>query len=183
MKKMGYAAVLTFNKKLENMVYDIWNQMQDFGVDLRKLGSLPHVTLAAFPDVDPAELIKATKRFTHKAGSIPIQFGSFGGFATEERVLFLSPVITIDLLKLHGAFFKNLGRLSKATPYKPGHWIPHCTVAMNIPKKDYARAAKKCLKLHLPISGMITHIEILKYLPVEKIERFPFLSPKKEIKK
>ncbi len=172
---MGYAVVLTFDEILEKAVHSTWDQLEGFGERLKTLGSMPHITLAAFDDVNPEKLKIATKRFSENASSINIKFSSFGAFATEEHVIFLAPDPTPELLDLQQQFFDMLGPLSRFTSYKPGIWIPHCTIAMHVEEKDYSRALQTCYTLNLPISGLASSVEIVKFMPIEKIARFPLI--------
>jgi len=170
---MGYAVVLTFDGILEKAVLEIWDQMERLGESLKNWGSMPHITLAGFQDVDPEGLENAAQRFSRKIKPINIKFSAFGGFSTEEHVIFLAPDPTIELLNAHQLFFDELGGLADQTSYKPGIWIPHTTIAMNVPEKYYSRAFGICSKLCLPISGKASGVEIIKFMPIVRFRQYP----------
>ena len=67
-----------------------------------------------------------------------ILFSSFGYFPSEESVLFLNPIANIELLDIQQKVFD----LFEGFPddNSPKTWVPHCTLATEIPLKKIGKA-------------------------------------------
>jgi 2'-5' RNA ligase len=73
------------------------------------------------------------------------------------RVLWLGVTPTAALLAHHRLV---LDRLTAAGVevwdlYRPGQWVPHCTVSMRVPNPSMAAAIRRCLEV-LPVSATVT---------------------------
>ena len=124
----------------------------------------PHLTLGACehihlePDDDPLAGIVAAVR------GEPVAFSSLGQFSGERSVLFLAPVVTVELLSLHQRVSDTLDPIASgwARLYRPGSWVPHCTLAMDLALPDLA-VAMEIAAFSLPLATQIASIEIVRY--------------------
>ncbi|MBI5091639.1 MAG: 2'-5' RNA ligase family protein, partial [Candidatus Hydrogenedentes bacterium] len=129
---MGYAVELFINEheamKLRETISAIGSVMAD-------IGATPHVSLAVFDDVDVNSLVSVVADFVMRTPKIVLQFSSVGMFPGRENVLFLAPVVTRDLLVIHAGLHQDLAELGLFADanYRPGKWVPHCTLSMEQP--------------------------------------------------
>jgi 2'-5' RNA ligase len=154
---MVAAIELYFDQDADRRLRRLWDAME--AVDVPSLRDLthgrhrPHVSLAAAPELDPARVIEALRGLSVAAPlELSLDFvGLFRG-----RVLWLGPVPTAPLIA-HQA--EVLARLDAAEvtvfdEYRPGAWVPHCTVSMRVPHVKIPDALRLCLDT-LPINATI----------------------------
>src|SRR5690606_11509431 len=109
----------------------------------------PHVSLAVAERLDPTAVEAALEGIPVCPPS-PVRFDFVGQFVG--RVLWLGPVPSVELLDHHAAVY---ARLTKAgidvdPYYRPGSWVPHCTVSLRVPRPVLTEALRLCLEI-LPI--------------------------------
>ena len=129
--------------------------------------SFPHVSLipTALEDRDGV-IARLSERFaSHPA--IEIVFSHIGYFPG--GVLFLGVTPTEALITLHQQVY-SASAPGPQTPwidlYRPGRWIPHCTVAMEMPNESLERAVKEaCECVAFPLVGTCVSIELLEVRP------------------
>ncbi|GAA4933059.1 2'-5' RNA ligase family protein [Actinoplanes utahensis] len=138
-------------------VRTLWRALDDEGIP--SLGSLhqkhrPHVSLAAAHRIDPHAVAAALGDFPVGHGlTFGIDFvGQFVG-----RVLWLGVTMTPELLSHHQAVHERLtaGGVEVWEHYRPGRWVPHCTISLRVPNPVMAPAIRRCLE-YLPIRATVT---------------------------
>jgi hypothetical protein len=114
----------------------------------------PHVSIAAARRLAPDAVAAALDDLDVGRGlTLELDFvGQFVG-----RVLWLGVTATEELLAHHRAVH---GRLSAAgvevwEHYRPGRWVPHCTVSLRVPNPLMAPAIRRCLEI-LPLRATVT---------------------------
>ena len=138
----------------------------------------PHVSLAVYDDraaVDPDKLVAALDRLAPRHAPTPVTFASVGVFPTEERVLFLAPVVSPRLLALHHAYHSLTAELRPRCRehYLPGNWVPHCTLAMLLPLPELLRALEQLAGQWTPLSGEVRHVALVED-PAITVQERPF---------
>jgi 2'-5' RNA ligase len=136
----------------------------------------PHVSLAVYDErdaVDPDKLVAALDRLAPRHAPTPVTFASAGVFPTEERVLFLAPVVTPQLLALHHAYHSLAAELRPwcRPHYLPGNWVPHCTLAMFLPLPALLTALEQLAGRWTPLGGEVRHIALVEDLAITIQER------------
>lgn len=135
----------------------LWQALEEEGVPT--LGSLnqrhrPHVSLAAARLLAPEAVAAALDGLPLGRGlTLGLDFvGQFLG-----RVLWLGVTPTRELLELHSRVHDRLAAhgVDVWEYYRPGRWVPHCTVSMRVPNPMVAPAVRRCLEF-LPIRATIT---------------------------
>ena len=170
---MGYAVELYFDSQTEKSVWDLRDALSGHGISsvIGDLGDRPHISLAVFSDVDCDALILLTKEYAGKIVPFNFQLSAIGTFPTDENVLFLSPVLTNELLNCHQGFHYRLAE-SKLTPssyYLPSNWIPHCSVEMNIPNEQFSKAVEICKKAFKSLLGQFREIGVIEFRPIKHL--------------
>jgi 2'-5' RNA ligase len=135
----------------------LWRSLEAEGIPT--LGSLhqkhrPHVSLAAAGRIDPHAVADALGDFPVGRGlTLDMDFaGQFVG-----RVLWLGVTATEDLLAHHRQVHERLaaGGVEVWEHYRPGRWVPHCTVSLRVPNPMMASAIRRCLEI-LPLRATVT---------------------------
>jgi 2'-5' RNA ligase len=134
---MPYAIELDLDHVGIARVMKLWQQLHtEFGgADLVSMGATPHVSLAVIPEADKSELTSIIQECAGYTAPIASCLSAAAAFPTREGVIFLVPVVTTHLLALHHYLCERLAAASiTVNPlYRQEHWIPHCTVALDLP--------------------------------------------------
>jgi len=99
---------------------------------------MPHITLTSYENIELQVVKERLNRFCSSINPFRILFSSFGNFPSEEGVLFLNPIANIELLDIQQKVFE----LFEGFPddNSPKTWVPHCTLATDIPIEKIGKA-------------------------------------------
>ncbi|WP_127498667.1 2'-5' RNA ligase family protein [Actinoplanes solisilvae] len=138
-------------------VRTLWRALEDEGIPT--LASLlnekhrPHVSLAAARQLAPDKVVDALAGLPVGRGlTLDMDFvGQFVG-----RVLWLGVTPTAPLLEHHRQVHERLDAAGVEVwdLYRPGRWVPHCTISMRVPNPQMAPAIRRCLEV-LPLRATV----------------------------
>jgi 2'-5' RNA ligase len=163
---------LFFDASSESRLRELWEQFASFGVPfMRDSGARPHITLLACDSVDVTAASANLDRFAALTSSFPISLASFGLFPKPLSVAFLAAKVTSDLLALHARFFTEFSALAAgcSSLYSPEQWIPHCTLAPDLPPQHLGLALDTCRSFGLPLSCVASEIGLVEYWPCRQL--------------
>ena len=142
------------------------------------IGSHPHVSLADSEDLDAERFRPVLEAFARETPPLACSLASVGLFATREGVVFLAPLVTRELLDLHDAFHRRFGEYGARSSayYRPGNWVPHCTLAMGATATASAEAVRLCLDAALPIRGRFERVALVEFRPVRVVYAFELVG-------
>ncbi|MEU7971690.1 2'-5' RNA ligase family protein [Micromonospora sp. NPDC049089] len=135
----------------------LWDALEAEGVQsmrsLLEQRHRPHVSLMVAPRFDPEQVAEALQG-TVVAAPLRLDFQHAGQFVG--RVLWLGPAPTPELLAHHRLVHDRLAAagIALAEHYRPGRWVPHCTLSMRVPNTLMAAAVRRCLEV-LPLSATV----------------------------
>jgi 2'-5' RNA ligase len=156
----------------------IWRALAEAGIsDYQSTsGARPHVTLAAYAELDLSAAAPAIAAFAAAEPAPSVSFASVGCFPTDQGVVFLAPVVTRALLDLHARFHATLRPVAgDGWPYyQPDAWVPHCTLAFETPPGRIAAAVDLCRRAALPLSAHLDAVGIVEFRPIAYRGVFPF---------
>lgn len=170
---MPFALTLRLHDTAAAAVRRMWEALAARGLstDSLDLGYPAHLTLAIHPDTaDAAALAAAADGW---ALARPIAFAGFGLFPGAPSVLFLAPVPDAALLGAHADLHRRLPPGGHAH-YAPGAWVPHATLAADLP--DAAPALAALAGMALPPAAPPASVDLVRFRPVEVLRRRP-LAP------
>ncbi|GII04625.1 2'-5' RNA ligase family protein [Planobispora takensis] len=154
---MVAALELYLDPVAEKRIRTLWDALAREGVpsmrDLLKGRHRPHVSLISAPRLDgPA--VAAALRGMEVAVPLGLRFDFVGQFLG--RVLWLGPVPTPQLLAHHAAVHERLAAagITGFDVYRPGAWVPHCTLSMRVPFPKLLDALRLCMDV-LPIEATV----------------------------
>ncbi|MCB0090134.1 MAG: 2'-5' RNA ligase family protein [Caldilineaceae bacterium] len=177
---MGYAVELYVDAQMEFAVRGLWQTLADRGVTslMPDLGARPHISLTVFDELYPPDVHEALQNFAAEVAPIPLQFSAVGIFPTAEGVVFLAPVVTQRLLDVHADFHARMAALGRQSLpyYRPGNWVPHCTVAMNLPPEQIPTAVAICKAAPVFHAFSLVGLDLIEFRPVKTIYEFPLVG-------
>jgi hypothetical protein len=152
-----------FDQGAERRLRTLWTALEEAKVP--NLGThthrrhRPHLSLVGADALEPAAVVAALSTM-HIPPPIALSFQHVGQFPG--GVLWLGPAPTAELLALHAAV---VGRLDAAGVviselYRPGTWVPHCTLSMTARRDAVARAVPICSDV-LPLAATFTSAAVV----------------------
>lgn len=180
---MSVAVPLYFDPKTEAAITAVWRELAESGVapHMYTSGNRPHITLSIYRDLPRDACHRLLSDLAAAQQPLPVTFSHLGVFTHPDPVVFLAPTISPALFDLHArvdGLLDVIGDLP-APYYLPGNWVPHCTLAVEMPAKNIPAAVAIAQKLPLPLTGILTDICLLEFPPLRHVFTLP-LQPKKE---
>lgn len=120
----------------------------------------PHITLGIFGDIDVPRAVEVLDQFAGCFPAMTLTFASLGIFLLDPPVLFAAPVVTSELLARHAWLHERLDGivLRPDPPYLPAAWVPHCTIAAELPADALPGVVTLAGQLPMPLSGQVSGI-------------------------
>ncbi|KAG6578632.1 uncharacterized protein LOC111445566 [Cucurbita moschata] len=172
----GFAIELYFDPALENQVLKAWNVLarRQISTQLIEIESRPHITLFSSPFLEPTKVESIVKNFASKQEPLPLSLSSIGSLPSDNNVLFLGPAPSISLLQFQSQLCEAMRKegIEIGEEYRPGSWIPHCSVAQEVPRARMAEAFCVLRDLKLPVSGYAIDIGLVEFSPVRELFSF-----------
>ncbi|GGE27721.1 2'-5' RNA ligase family protein [Streptococcus himalayensis] len=175
-----YAVITIFDEETNQKIHGIWDGLAKehistygFQVPNRR----PHITLASFEKVpDMQYFSEQLAKFCAGQTVVELQLSLLGTFL-DSRVLGLFPVVTDELYDLHRNIHQLLSEFKNENSlYRPGKWVPHCTLVNHEKEADLEQAYTYCRTHFSSFSGQLTEMIVLQFHTSQKIEeiyRFP----------
>lgn len=175
---MAFAVVMYLDATTDAEVRSLWELLaqKQLGSIMSTMGIRPHISLAGIETLDAQQVCAMLKTFAQNTLPLTINFGAVGTFPTEPGVVFLAPIVTSELLRLHEELSIRLADLGLWSHeyYRPGNWIPHCTAALDLPPERVPAVVGVCRKSGIFHTSQVAEIALVEYLPVREIGVFPF---------
>ncbi|MBV9052162.1 MAG: 2'-5' RNA ligase family protein [Hyphomicrobiales bacterium] len=145
---------------------------------LRDLGYWPHVTLAIYDDIQPLVVQHAAAALFDGAVAVELEFAAVRFFEGPVLTLYAapspSPVLENLARKLH-----HLISPERCHPhYRPGSFVPHCTLAMNISTGQRREVAAFARRKRTRFRTTLTGGEIASFPPPRVEASFPLADAK-----
>ncbi|MCA8916919.1 MAG: 2'-5' RNA ligase family protein [Planctomycetes bacterium] len=124
-----------------------------------------HITLAICDDVNEEKMCEVLAEIAEETPSLPVILSSLGLFPSAETVMFLAPVVDQELLDVHRVVTERVAEFSD-TPwklYRPGRWVPHCSLALRLPRDGVQKALDLLMESTFPITGELIDIGVSEF--------------------
>ncbi|MEZ4673270.1 MAG: 2'-5' RNA ligase family protein [Caldilineaceae bacterium] len=174
---MGYAVELDFDAESAAAITALTATIYDTcgGLHLTGIGHRPHLSLAVFDSIVPARLESILQHLAQTTAPFVVQVAAVGTFPGPQGVVFLAPVVSATLLAVHTSFHDQLATagLAAHSYYRPGNWVPHCTVGMELTPPQVVAAVGLCRVADIFRPLMVTAIRLIEFRPVETLGDYP----------
>ncbi len=176
---MPYAVHLFFDEETDRTIRSVWQEMSESGVApyLGVSGNRPHISLALCECLDLERCESGLKELIAKFNPLVVSFQTLGIFPPPNATVFTGPVVTQELLALQrevDGLLNSCCTWPEFDYYRPGHWIPHCTLAMEFDDSQLPRALEIAGHLKLPHNGSIDGVGVIEFRPVKHLFGIPF---------
>ncbi|MEN8208584.1 MAG: 2'-5' RNA ligase family protein [Candidatus Fermentibacteria bacterium] len=159
---------LFLDSETESTIRRAWSILRTRGLSspLLRSGGKPHLTLAIWEDIEPDSILDDLSDFAKTHRVFPVTFSSIATFGPESGTVFLGPVFTPPLIIVHDQLYRIFREVkdSSAAYYRPGSWLPHCSLTLGLQPEELPEAINVCMDIiHLPIKGWIKEIGLLTF--------------------
>jgi 2'-5' RNA ligase len=169
---MTLALELSFDPVSEQRIHQIWVKLSRLypGPGLLEIGGKPHLSLAVFRQGEPADIDRVVSELGGRLASFALNFLTVGAFRTDEGVVFLAPEDSHELRAAHQHMTELLGAESALihAHYRPAQWLPHCTVAFNVPRATLDKIIEAC-QPHAPLVATVRRLSAVRYTPANTV--------------
>ncbi|MBU3144537.1 2'-5' RNA ligase family protein [Clostridium sp. CF012] len=161
-----YAVELFLNEQSDLYVRSIWDELSHEHIDssLKDIKEIcPHIALSVYEDID---IVDFTEEFlVFKANFKPINtcFDILGVFPVT-GTCFLKPTVTEELLNIHSKFHEQFRAFNEKSNsyYLPGHWNPHCTLAIGLSAEELKGVFNFSLDRFKPLRITLNDVGLVK---------------------
>ncbi len=167
---MPYAVELALDAEAAAAVRRVWREMDDAGIGyMARSGVRPHVTFGIWDTLEHEGADAELTAFAARTAPVRLTFASVGLFPGV--AIFLAPTVTPELLDLHADFHRRWGGLGQGSSghYRPGGWVPHCTLAIDLELEQFGSALAIAGRVRLPIECRLVEVGIVEFPPVKQL--------------
>jgi 2'-5' RNA ligase len=176
---MALAVEMFFDRAADAAVRELWRALAESALpSLHGTPVRPHVSLTVCDEAEVDGVREALSIQTANAPRLQLSLNHLGRFPSTQ-VAYLGVAPTMALLKAHDAFDQMLSGLAESVwdHYRPGAWVPHCTLAMPVPDADMARLLKVCRAIDLPIRADVHAIGLVHVPSGDDLGTYEGLGP------
>jgi 2'-5' RNA ligase len=162
---MNFAIELCLDEHADARIREIWERIERAGLPSRLLeyGHAPHVSLGVCAELDAKAFAKRLAEFAAREPRLHATLVSLGTFSNRQGVVFLGLINTRELLDLHARFDAIFAPVVRDPweYYRPGRWVPHCTLTTALDPSQVAAALRVCAEVPLPIQATLESVAIV----------------------
>jgi 2'-5' RNA ligase len=131
---MPFAISIKTNNESAKHIRDLWARVgvHEDTPSMASLNYAPHITLAIYDRINADLLKQALVTTFNGRTSLRIAFDRIRCFEQLSLVLWAAPVVTTALIDLHGSLHSQIDPEMCRPHYRPGSWVPHCTLGTKI---------------------------------------------------
>jgi len=179
---MAYAVEMNFDAESDGRIRALWRRLADAGLNSAMIdyNASPHISLAVFDEIEPKLLRLVMADFARRVTPITVRMAAVGTFPPgakgDEGAVFLAPSVSAHLLAHHDRFHRMLHNLNIRGDeyYRPGNWVPHCTVALDAPPDKVGEIIAVCRQSDVFHDARLVAVSLVEFRPVEELYRYSF---------
>lgn len=163
---MPFSVELFLDGAAESAIREAWDEVDDRGLSrsARTSAVRPHLTLGIWKQITRPAATEVVAAFAPQIAGLKLNFTCVGSFA-RTTVVFFAPIVTRELLDLHQRFHEQFAPVAVDVwgHYRPGHWLPHCTIGEKVAPRDIAEVMEIALGGKLPVLASVKGIGIVEH--------------------
>ena len=168
--RMGFSLNIKVSNSSALALTELWDAVGAFEEtpSMRALGYAPHFTFAIYDTdgVSEAARVNAIERAARGASELRLGFDRIGMFAGPPLVLWADPGPQNALLQMHQAVHAVIDPALCRPHYRPGFWVPHCTLGMNLRQERRAEATEFVQSFRGGVEAVFDVIDCVKFPPL-----------------
>jgi len=142
----------------DQAIRDLWSRLEQLGVPSLQdhVPSIrPHLSLVVTDDADG--LWQRGPSLALRGVEVDVEMAAVALFSADPPVLVLAVAPAPELVALHARVSAALAaaEVDVWPHYRPGTWLPHCTLSMGVPTEVVADALAACLTSPVPVRARL----------------------------
>ena len=142
---MPYAINIRTDNESAMQIRELWRLASSFEASpsMEDMNYPPHITVAVYDEIAEQVLVSALRIGFEGKPKFTVRFVHLGYFETANSiVLWAAPVVPQSLRSAVQAIHEYVGATLCRPSYRPGSWVPHCSLALsvNLKRRDEALA-------------------------------------------
>lgn len=165
---MPFAINVRSDDESAEAIRTLWRRLEAYEdtPSMRTLNYPPHLTLGIYADVTEQELFSAIDDVGVEA--LTLRFEALGCFTPPGGlIVWAAPRVNRHLRRLHQAVHERIDADRCHPNYRPGRWVPHCTLALNIAAEHQPRVRALAENPLAPFNVTFDVMDCTSYHPVE----------------
>ena len=153
-------------------ILDLWSRAEKFEdtPSMAALGYPPHFTFAIYDEVEPDTPRRVLRDTFSDQSGLKVTFAELRVFEVSPLVLWAAPADTSELWRLHELVHANIDPALCREHYRPGAWVPHCTLATRIAGDRKAEARSLVSGPMEPFDVTFDMADVVTFPPVAVVE-------------
>jgi 2'-5' RNA ligase len=175
---MAFAICLKAANDTAEPIRTLWQEAARFEMrpSMASLDYPPHLTLAVYRDVAPDRLKAVLGDALAGTSALRVTFTRLR-FFDDPLVLWVDPSPSAPLAHLHARVHARIDPGLCHPHYRPGAWVPHCTLATQIPSERRADAIAFAARPIPAFEVVFDTADCVSFPPVVVIDERPLASP------
>jgi 2'-5' RNA ligase len=170
---------LALNIRADNVtaggIENLWDQVGIFEDEpsMRSLRYRPHFTFAIYdgPEIDAATAWSALQQAAAAESQLRISFRRIRWFAGPPLVLWSEPEPDEALSRMHSAIHGIIDSVHCRPHYRPGAWVPHCTLGTRISEAHSGDAVSFARAFRGKFEVVFDVVDCLTFPPVQILSK------------
>jgi len=134
---------------------------------VRALGYAPHLTLCLFSGRRSQDALAALAGLTAPSDGFTLEFLRLRYFDGPSLVVWLEPEPHAALRRMQASLVAAMGRQGCDPHYTPDAWVPHCSIALAVPRDRLDQVRALCAAEFKPFRARFDRLECVEFPPVE----------------
>ncbi len=154
-----YGVIAYLNSDTEQKIDDLRDGLVKEGI--KGHGMRPHVTLGTHPEVEIESFKKMFKDYFKDIAAVPLFFPSLAIFLNS-GTLYAAPTKNSVLTDFHQRYHEHFkDEINQQSLYIPAHWVPHCTLVMDLTHEHLVKAFDYSTKNLEPFHATIDSVALI----------------------
>ena len=169
---MAFGIGITASRETGSRLRDYWAKFSRFEryPSMAALDHPPHLTLAVYDCIPERQLSEALGAVFGAHPPVRLRFSKLAFFETPELVFWAAPDTSKHLLHAHSAIHELIDPGLCRSHYRPGIWVPHCTLAIQVSAGKKEEAIALAAETIVPFEVIFDKAECVEFYPIRIIE-------------
>ncbi len=166
------------NLRCDNSTCDplraLWNEFGELepSPSMQAMDYPPHLTLAIWEDIAQDHLTATLNNLFDNFTEVTARITHLNFFEAPHAIIaWAAPELPDAVADLHARLHASIADPPSRLNYQPGHWIPHCSLATNIPPQQKQAALDLVHRAIDPFEVVFDVADIASFLPVEVLHK------------
>jgi len=173
---MAYAISIKVTGSTAEPILALWDEVSNFesSPSMAPLNYPPHITLAVYDDIDPDRLTSVVADGFGQQQAFHLRFTHLCYFDARPLVLWAAPLVSPALAAIHSRVHLAIDPDLCRPHYRPGAWIPHCTIATQIADDHRTDAIAFTAKPFNAFNAVFDIVDCVSFPPVTVLREHIF---------